>query len=277
MKPRSRYTDGGADTPDAIRTEIAHTRDLMDHTLDAIGERLTPRHLLDEALDFFSKHRPDPEGMKAKAGAAAQKAGDITSHVGRLIANTVRDHPASTLLIVAGIGMAVLEARRGQANEEMAEGSETAGAEFESAGGDMQGTPSAARERLREKQKQIQMKATEFKRRAGQSAQRAYTKSRDTIRQITEAEPCAVGLACAALGVLAGLALPHSGPEDRWFGESSDRIKSRTKAKGQEFVSSVKHVATTAVNAGKEEAAKQGFASQEGYEAQDSPEQQGSA
>ena len=40
-----------------IRSDIKGTRREMDETLDELGERLHPRHLLDEVIDIFRRSR----------------------------------------------------------------------------------------------------------------------------------------------------------------------------------------------------------------------------
>jgi len=48
---------------DEIRSHIRGTRRDMDQTLDQLGERLHPRHLLDDVLDLF---RNTPEGSASR-------------------------------------------------------------------------------------------------------------------------------------------------------------------------------------------------------------------
>jgi hypothetical protein len=43
---------------EAIRSDIKGTRREMDETLDELGERLHPRHLLDDVIDLFSSAHP---------------------------------------------------------------------------------------------------------------------------------------------------------------------------------------------------------------------------
>src|SRR5688572_7231115 len=104
------------DTPESevIRSDIEQTRESMDRTLDKIGERITPRHLLDQFLDFFRSHN---------GGAAAETAGSVLTSVGKNagraangIVSVVREHPVPTILIGAGITWAVIESRRRHSN-----------------------------------------------------------------------------------------------------------------------------------------------------------------
>ena len=47
--------------PEAIRSDIDVTRRRMDDTMDALGERLQPRHLLDEVLGYFRGNSSEGE------------------------------------------------------------------------------------------------------------------------------------------------------------------------------------------------------------------------
>ena len=53
MKPRH-TTNGGSED---IMAGIEHTRAQMDETLDRLSERLQPRHLLDDLLDYWHSRR----------------------------------------------------------------------------------------------------------------------------------------------------------------------------------------------------------------------------
>jgi hypothetical protein len=114
MKSRYEGPDGGSRSSDAIRTEIEETRGKMDNTLDRLEERLTPRHLLDEVLDYFRSHGPDRDQVAGKASAAIGKAGDTASQVMHVVSDTIRQHPIPALLVGAGIAYAVYESKAGQ-------------------------------------------------------------------------------------------------------------------------------------------------------------------
>lgn len=80
-----------------IEREIARTRHEMDETLNKIGDRLHPKHLLDEVVDLF---RSD-EG-KAKRHEYTQQA----RGVGKQIARSIKDHPVPAMF--CGLGLAWL-------------------------------------------------------------------------------------------------------------------------------------------------------------------------
>lgn len=83
-----------------IEREIARTRHDMDETLHEIGERLHPRHLLDQVLDLF---RSDEGRAKRHEYAhGAQK-------VGKQVVREMKKHPVPMLLCGAGLAWLAYE------------------------------------------------------------------------------------------------------------------------------------------------------------------------
>jgi len=103
---------------------IAETRAQMDHTIDELSERLQPRHIIDDVLDYFRSRRRDSSGQGRKrvrrvAGKAADHVKDAAGQVkekagyaGRAAYSQVRQHPLPALLIGAGISMLLMERNR---------------------------------------------------------------------------------------------------------------------------------------------------------------------
>lgn len=77
-----------------IQRRIDRTRGAMDETIDAIGERLNPRRLVDQVIDSFS-------GSTAKS--AASGLGDAASDFAQQLGKQVRRNPTATLLVGAGL------------------------------------------------------------------------------------------------------------------------------------------------------------------------------
>jgi len=59
-----------------IREEIRRTRAEMDETVDALGERLKPRHLLDDFLDMFRGSGGGSGGGTGGGGGTGNGGGD---------------------------------------------------------------------------------------------------------------------------------------------------------------------------------------------------------
>jgi len=99
---------------DEIRSDIRGTRRDMDETLDQLGERLHPRHLLDDVLDLF---RNTPEGS-----ASRNQLTQTSKRVGRTVAAELKEHPLPALLVGAGLLWWIIDAntdeRDGEADAE---------------------------------------------------------------------------------------------------------------------------------------------------------------
>lgn len=273
---------------DAIRSNIEQTRESMDNTLEQIGERMKPRHLLDDFLDFFRSRPGKGEQLKEKAGHAMHSAGDAAGRLGTRVVHFVQDHPIPVILIGTGIAWAWFERNRGNGHshhggsEEQSSTEEQAGWEEgetygapEGASEDYIGHPASGQlaakgEQLKEKGRQLgkrvsegaqaaSQKASQITSRVAEGAKRGYQAGRAKFVEASDAHPLTMGVGFLAAGILAGLALPHSRPEDRLVGPASDRIKSRAKAEGENLLEKGKHVASAAAEAAKDTAAKEGL------------------
>src|SRR5690606_3956425 len=56
--------------------------------------------------------------------------------------------------------------------------------------------------------------------------------------------PVAIGLGCAAVGVLVGLAIPRTRREDRWMGETADNLKDQAMETGKDLLEKGEEVAS---------------------------------
>ena len=84
--------------PEAIRSEIDTTRRRMDDTMEALGERLKGRHLLDELLGLFRSDNQSPKAMQIR-----EKVSRTASTAAHSVVNTVKSNPMPALLIGAGV------------------------------------------------------------------------------------------------------------------------------------------------------------------------------
>jgi hypothetical protein len=105
MKPRHQ---SNGDT-DEIRADIENTRERMDGTLDELSERLKPRHLLDEVLDYFQsrRERGEPDGERVKEAASHAK--HAAADAGRTVIRQIKQHPVPAMLIGAGLAWLLFE------------------------------------------------------------------------------------------------------------------------------------------------------------------------
>src|ERR1044072_2824092 len=95
---------------DAIRSDIESTRRRMDDTVDALGERLRPQHLIDEFLGFFRRSAEgDGESKVTQLRDKVTQSADTAMHA---VIDSVKKNPMPPLLIGAGVAWMIYESRR---------------------------------------------------------------------------------------------------------------------------------------------------------------------
>jgi ElaB/YqjD/DUF883 family membrane-anchored ribosome-binding protein len=79
--------------PREIQHDIERTRSEMDETINALSERLNPRHLMDVAYDYF----------RSNTTVSKDDLADGAKSVGKTLAQQIKQHPIPSLLIGAGV------------------------------------------------------------------------------------------------------------------------------------------------------------------------------
>lgn len=92
-----------------IESDIGKTRHHMDDVLEELSERLAPRQLVNDVLDFVEGAAQSPEMQTARKTTR-----DTTRRIGALM----RDHPLPFSLIGAGIAWIALSSRSGHSEEQ---------------------------------------------------------------------------------------------------------------------------------------------------------------
>lgn len=87
-----------ADDADQIKQDIDRTRAHLDETVSALSERLTPRNLVDEFLDMFTKRRVEEPVGEPQTGE---------------VLGAIRDNPIPAALIGAGVVYFLFNRNRG--------------------------------------------------------------------------------------------------------------------------------------------------------------------
>ena len=101
--------DSHSNQPETLRSDIDDTRQRMDNTMDALGNRLQPRHLLDEALGYLRGTSPDGEGRLARMKEKLTHSCDSAMHS---VVDTVKQNPMPALVIGAGVAWMIYSSRR---------------------------------------------------------------------------------------------------------------------------------------------------------------------
>ena len=88
----------GDENSEQIQRRIDRTRGAMDETLDALGEKLSPRRWLDQTIDSLTG-----SGARSGAKSAANSVGAAAADFAQSLGRQVRRNPAATILIGAGL------------------------------------------------------------------------------------------------------------------------------------------------------------------------------
>jgi ElaB/YqjD/DUF883 family membrane-anchored ribosome-binding protein len=99
---------------EAIRSDIDVTRRRMDDTMDALGDRLQPRHLLDEILGFLRGGSGDGDSRLKAVRDKVTSSADTAIHA---VTDTIKQNPMPALLIGAGVAWMIYESRRDKSSD----------------------------------------------------------------------------------------------------------------------------------------------------------------
>lgn len=278
------YTDTGAagatdsdEEAEQIEADIDQTRAEMTETIDAIGQKLTPGNIAQQARE---KTVGRVEDMVSNAGYKAQEAGSG-------ILDTIKQNPVPAAMAGIGIGWLILGRQRSGGGAAYAGGGAYTGGGYSGTGewgggttydpgygrpGTTTGTETGqlsqaqeragqvagrAQARASEVTSQAQMRATEIadeaqvraseiagraQQTAGQLAEQARwqaERARSEFDRLMQENPLAVAVAAAAVGVVAGLAVPATQREHELLGETRDRVLEKAQQAAESAVDQV--------------------------------------
>jgi hypothetical protein len=234
-----------------LQQDIAQTRTHLDQTLNAIEQRLAPRQLLDEGLDYL-RHSGAREYV-ANLGQAA------------------KNDPLPLALV--GVGLAWLmmsNGRHGSDHQSDTSQAYTLG----SAANGTSGTSGSLGDKaagVRDKVSDLGHKLSEGTRdtaqrlsdtaaaareraqRVGEAARHGGERVRGAYDYLVNEQPLALGAIGLAVGVLLAASAPRTRHEDELLGSASDRLKDDAMAAGREQLDKVKTAAASAKDAAVDE------------------------
>lgn len=292
-------------TSETIRKDIRGTRQEMDETLDELGDRLHPRHLVDDLIELF-------RGDSERGSHSRRRIAHSSKRVGRSIARQIKEHPLPALLVGVAVARWIYEAV--EENDETGHVEESLGyvpgewspeesepewagkARMQRSAADFRhraaGAASKAGERASGAASAVKAKVSEAASAAGErvsgaaatvgatvsgaaeagwerireggvegrhALNRRTDYVRERLRATSDDYPLPVGAAFLAAGVLVGLLVPRTEPEDRWMGDAADRFKDDTRAKGEDLLERGKAAATQTATSAMDEAEARGL------------------
>ncbi len=267
-------TDHSTD-PRAIRAQIDDTRHRMDHTIDALKERFTGRHLADEALHFIRTQNQNGQMKKI-----TQKISTSANAAVHSIVDTVKANPLPAVLIGTGVAWYIYnqisapgtngsasgtDVPRDYSDESYARDASDLGISNREGFGVAEGLKGKAGQiqerskealqsagtKMHEMSEHVRDKAHEM----GDRARRGAAELGNRSRRLVEQNPLESGLVCLALGLIGGLALPTSNRVRQTVAPGARRLRQRAG----EMADRGRVVLRSATQAAKTEAEAQGL------------------
>jgi hypothetical protein len=296
MSRHATSTDPGSRSAAEIEREVQQSRAEIEHTLDAIGERLSPGELVDQALGYFRSGRgvdfvrnlgdsvaqnPIPVALMGvglawmmfggqrlgRAGGYREPAyweedldpdeGDLDPVEAQYAGFAEED--IAYMGPEAGTGAGLAENLSGT-GETTTEGTMShLGDKARYAGDQARRAGEKARRAAREARERFGRAGTGMAHRAADVRARARyhgRRAKEGMLRSLEQQPLVLGAIGLAIGAAIGAALPATETEDELLGEARDKALRRATKVGREGAERVREVAGAVAGAAREEAEK---------------------
>jgi ElaB/YqjD/DUF883 family membrane-anchored ribosome-binding protein len=242
-----------------LKHEIERTRARLAADVDAIGTKISPENVKNQVKQRVT------EGVRH----GMQTVKTSTRRAGHSLMDSARGNPLPLVLIGAGLGWLVYNARQNarqvgwrepewddndledegpNARERVAYMRERAGEKIHD-----------VRERAGEKLEQVSHRMAQVRERAGERIVHA----REGAQHFMQENPLAMGAIALAIGAGVGMLLPHTNAEDRIIGERRDRLleQGKDKMRGvmQDAKQVAKHVAHEAKRVAEQDMSERGY------------------
>jgi len=235
--------------PEQLQSEIAHTRSEMSETLDAIREKFSPGQLFDQALEYFTK---------GSSGQFAQNLSDTvtqnpipTALVGIGIAWLMLSgaHRSPTPRQPSAPG--ATRSRGGDATHELTGRADQMRHEARAYAGEI-------RERVGDMAQSAQERLSDAADTVRAQARQQTAHASGAFEYLRTEQPLILGALGFALGAALGAGLPPTQREDELLGEVRDEYVQKAKALGEEQLDKATQVATAAGQAAQAQAEQEG-------------------
>jgi ElaB/YqjD/DUF883 family membrane-anchored ribosome-binding protein len=229
---------------DALVDDIAGTRNEMTGTVEEIGDRLDPRHVLAQARENVRDATIGKvESMATTATEVVNNAGQAAQDAGTGVVDTIRRNPLPAAMIGIGLTWLLMSNRSSRTWETVDDRTYDTTYRAGYAGGSVTDRVGQA---AGETVGQVQEKA-------GQLAEQVQTKASqvpDVARQVQDGatrvaqdNPLAVGAIALAVGTAIGMALPATKSEREVMGQARDSLIGRAEDVASEAMTKVEESA----------------------------------
>jgi hypothetical protein len=272
-------TDPGSKSAAEIEREVRQSRAEVEQTLDAIGARLSPGELLDQAIGYFRDGRggefarnlgdsvtqnPIPLTLVGVGLAWMMLGGQRFARNGDRLESDYWDDDDPDAIEEHYVGLAEesmaylhpgADLRSGGGSDDLKEAGRTARDKLGELGDQARDAAARAREGVAHAGARVARRAHDARARAGYYGRRA----RHGVLRTLDEQPLVLGAIGLAIGAALGAALPPSETEDRLMGEARDEALRRATKAGRKQAEKARAAAGAVVQAAREEADKQGL------------------
>lgn len=193
--------------PEEIQAEIEHTRSEMDSTLRQIEQRLNPRHLMDQGVEY----------LRNSGGKEF-----VTN-----LRGSVKDNPLPVTLVGIGLAWLMATSRNTGHRAESGMSTQKLSSAAQGASQRLSSTAQAARERV--------SRLGESARGLGESARQRAQQARGGYERIVQEQPLALGALGLAIGALLAASVPRTRKEDELMGPAKESLAERAKERIDEM------------------------------------------
>ena len=244
--------DPGADeqSPDQIEREIDRTRERMSSNIDALGEKLSPDNLKQQAK----------EAITGKAQDVVANVGDQARQTGSRLMEFITENP----LPAAAVGLGAIwlfTLRKGGQSEVSGDrmarfaytgperrepnGRPGLGRRLADRADSMRHTVGDAASHAGERAGELKERVSERAGELGSAAKERAREAKGGLEEMMRSNPLALAAGAAVLGLALGMLVPESEPERKLMGPARDQLADRVQSTAQ-------RVKDSAVEAGRE-------------------------
>ena len=197
------------ESPEEIRADIEETREEMGGTLDALGDRLDPNRLMNEAKENVR------EATIGRVEDAVEVAGETAKGATDMVMETIRRNPIPAAMV--GFGALMLWRNRSDAASVRGSYRPPVTRRVGRIAGDAASTAGDA----------VGQVAATTREAAGQVAQTGRAAADEVgwrFERMMETSPLAIGAAAVGAGALVGALIPETPQERELLGEASQQV-----------------------------------------------------
>lgn len=213
-----------------IASEIEDTREEMTGTVQAIGERLDPANIVQDAKETVR------DATIGRVEDMTSNAMDTATETGSGILETVRRNPLPAAMAAIGIGMLLMNRSNRPDRDWSGAWRHT---DYRASGGNGSGVTERAGETIDQVGQKASRVASDVRSNVGDLPDQVGTTARDVggnAQRIVEENPLAVGAVAFAFGAAIGMALPTTDVERNVLGQAADRAISTAEQTAQQAV-----------------------------------------